>query len=302
MFGSPFNHSCSFIMILPSPSSPHTIPPQELVEGRLQLHYGIQCIAAIGAALAEPLSDQSHTSFTWNPVAKVFMGPPMTAATPFRVVLDPIALVAGLMDEQNQMFASQILDNKTLDESLDWHKGELAKLNIDTSSVQWLHYPSDFPDHPLAHGARFDAHPQVTARSELALYYASTFELLQEIVAATTAASPIRIWPHHFDMAILIDVPRQMPGKTPGTSMTIGLGLSPGDQSYPEPYWYVSPYPYPQTANLPNLAGNGCWHTQEWTGAVLTASRLTTDAYAARQSQIRTFLQSALSASQRLCA
>jgi hypothetical protein len=33
------------------------IPPNELIESRLQLHYAIQFIAATGAAIAEPLPD-----------------------------------------------------------------------------------------------------------------------------------------------------------------------------------------------------------------------------------------------------
>lgn len=43
------------------------ITPDTLTESRLQLHYAIQFIAATGAALAEPLTDYSHTSLGWNP-------------------------------------------------------------------------------------------------------------------------------------------------------------------------------------------------------------------------------------------
>jgi hypothetical protein len=73
----------------------------------------------------------------------------------------------------------------------------------------------------------------------------------------------VHIWPHHFDMATLLYLPGH------GESMTIGIGLSPGDMNYAEPYWYVPPYPYPQVARFPELDGHGMWHTQDWVRAIL---------------------------------
>jgi hypothetical protein len=281
-------------MILYSASTPQITSLPNLTEARLQLHYTIQCIAAIGAALAEPLPDDSHVSLTWNPLLEVFMGAPIRAKTSFRIALDPITLTAGLVNQQNQVFAAFPFHQKTLAEALDWHCQELSQLGVNPNSIKLLSYPSDFPDHPLGHGARFDAHQLIPERWQLALYYANTFQFLRDIVAKTPDAMPIHIWPHHFDMAILIDVP----GKRDGAPMTIGVGLSPGDDSYPEPYWYVSPYPYPSIHHLPPLDGNGSWHTQQWVGAVLIASQLPEGT--TQNQQIQTFLGGAIQASQAL--
>ncbi|MGB8702183.1 MAG: hypothetical protein WCD18_22430 [Thermosynechococcaceae cyanobacterium] len=262
----------------------------------MQLHYAIQSIAAVGAALAEPLPDGSHVSLSWNPTLEVFMGAPIRAETPFRVVLDPISLTAGLINQHNRIFASQSLHRKTLTEALDWHKSELTRLGVNTSGIQLLTYPPDFPDHPLGHGDRFDTHQHIAERWELTLYYANTFHFLQEAIAEAADATPIHIWPHHFDMATLL----YLPGQRNGEPITIGIGLSPGDTSYAEPYWYVSPYPYPSTAQLPELDGNGLWHTQDWVGAVLTTSNLVADSSQAQQEQIQSFLESARLAAQSL--
>jgi hypothetical protein len=279
-----------------SSSISQTISPQDLTEGRLQLHYAIQCIAAVSAALAEPLPDDSHVSLSWNPTLEVFMGAPIRAETPFRVVLDPISLTAGLMNQHNRIFTSQSLHRKTLAESLDWHKAELTKLGVNTSGIELLTYPPDFPDHPLGHGDRFDTHQNIAERWELTLYYANTFHLLQEVIAEAVDATPIHIWPHHFDMATLL----YLPGQRNGEPIAIGIGLSPGDTSYTEPYWYISPYPYPSTTQLPELDGNGLWHTQDWVGAVLTTSKLVADSSQAQQEQIHSFLKSARLAAQSL--
>jgi hypothetical protein len=43
---------------------------------------------------------------------------------------------------------------------------------------------------------------------------------------------------------------------------------------YAEPYFYVSPWPYPPPAKLPPLPEPGRWHTTGFTAAVLPAQRI----------------------------
>lgn len=280
------------------------IKPQDLTESRLQLHYAIQFIAAIGSALAEPLPDYSHTSLEWNPELEVFVGTVIRSQISFRVALDPIRLTSIILDNQGNAIAEFPLHQKTMAEGLSWHKQEISKLGANAENVAFLSYPpDDFPEHPVAHGATFDASEE-SGRQELTNYYANTHQLLQELVATNKDASSIHIWPHHFDIATLIS----LPGTNNGEPMTVGIGLSPGDTSYEEPYWYVSPYPYPAIENLPSLDSNGFWHTQHWVGAVLTASRLAipiasgTDTKVAemQKQQVEAFLNSALKESKAL--
>jgi hypothetical protein len=270
------------------------ISPDELVESRLQLHYAIQFIAATGAALAEPLPDYSHTSLDWNPDLEMFVGSAIRATQSFQVALDPVSLTLILLNQQSEPITALPLSGTTMAAGLSWLQSELTQLGVDASKMAFLDYPpDDFPDHGLAHGAAFDASSEL-ALSELTDYYANTHQLLQDIIATHEDASAIRIWPHHFDMATLI----MLPGMINGSPLTVGVGLSPGDASYHEPYWYVSPYPYPDPAGLPALDGQGFWHTQHWVGAVLPASRLTESVGAeAQQQQVEAFLHSALSTS-----
>jgi hypothetical protein len=267
------------------------ISPDELVESRLQLHYAIQFIAATCAALAEPLPDYSHTSLAWHPVLEVFVGSPIRAAKPFQVALDPISLTLIVLDQQSETIAAFPLPGKTMAAGLSWLQQELSQLGVDASKIAFLDYPpNDFPDHHLAHGAAFDTN-QALALGELTDYYANSEPLFQAIIATTEDATATRIWPHHFDMATLI----MLPGTKNGSPLTVGVGLSPGDASYNEPYWYVSPYPYPDAASLPALNGHGFWHTQHWVGAVLPASRLAQSVSAeVQQQQVESFLQAAL--------
>ncbi|GET43666.1 hypothetical protein [Microseira wollei] len=104
-------------------------------------------------------------------------------------------------------------------------------------------------------------------------------------------------------MATLITLPdkhSQAEHGNEGGEMTVGVGMSPGDKSYDEPYWYVTPWPYPDTTNLPQVDGGGFWHTQHWVGAVLKASQLTQESASAQAKQVRVFLDSAVKASKAL--
>ncbi|MBE9229481.1 hypothetical protein IQ264_29165 [Phormidium sp. LEGE 05292] len=274
------------------------LKPQELTESRLQLHYAVQFIAVTGSALAAALPDYSHTSLEWNPALKMFTGALISVQTPFRVALDPIGLTLIVIDRQNNIIAGFPLHQKTMTEGLNWLKEQISKLGANTEEIFFPSYPQDdFPDYAVAHGAAFDASQQLP-RQELTNYYANTNQILQEIIATNEETSSIHIWPHHFDIASLI----LLPGTKNDEPMSIGIGLSPGDKSYNEPYWYVSPYPYPETENLPSLDSNGFWHTQHWVGAVLMASQLAipkkddTDIKVAeiQKQQVKTFLNSTL--------
>lgn len=271
------------------------IKPTELTETRLQLHYAIQFIAAVGSALAEPKPDYSHTSLEWHPELNLFVGEIIQTEKPFQVALDSVNLISIILDAKGHQLTTLPLNQKTLEEGLGWLQGEISQLGADAEKVTFLSYPpDDFPDHEIAHGAAFDA-SQISGRKELTYYYANNYLLLQEIVTSAEGTSPIHTWPHHFDMATLIS----LPGTKNGEPMSIGIGLSPGDKTYDEPYWYVSPYPYPNIDSLPELAGGGFWHTEHWVGGVLKASQLSDSKTAeTQQSQVKAFLDSALQASQ----
>lgn len=93
----------------------------------------------------------------------------------------------------------------------------------------------------------------------LGTMYATAAKLLEEVCARHPEAGPVRCWPHHFDIATLFDR---------GEGRTLGIGFLAGDTQIDEPYWYVTPWPYPPVASLPPLT-LGSWNTDGWVGAVL---------------------------------
>jgi hypothetical protein len=267
----------------------------QLTQGRVQLHYAIQFMAATNMALATPQPDGSQVTIHWNLQISGFIGQLLAGDPPFYLALEPDTLTSLILNQQLQPLATLQLNGMTMAAALEWHKTELAKLGVTTDAIKFLDYPEDFPDHPLAQGAVFTVEDEDSRRT-LAAYYAHTQPLLQAIVQSQTGASPIYIWPHHFDMATLITV-----SGSGEDTQTIGVGLSPGDGSYDQPYWYVSPWPYPSADKLPELS-LGHWHTEGWVAAILTAAEIGDPVLKQTQPTLETFLSKAVSSCHALFA
>ncbi|HYL06567.1 MAG TPA: hypothetical protein VE075_11030, partial [Thermoanaerobaculia bacterium] len=87
----------------------------------------------------------------------------------------------------------------------------------------------------------------------------------------------------------------------PEEARTVGAGMVPGDAGRDEPYFYVTPFPYPESPDLPPLPTGGIWNTDGWLGAVLEAPRfMDADRAADQAAAVETFLRSAAAACHRL--
>lgn len=259
-----------------------TLDLHQLAVARIQLHYAIQPLAAISNALA----DSSSKGLFWDDRLG-FITRAITSIESYRLALDPIALTLNFVTDQDRVISAFALGDRTLTEAFDWMKAIVNGLGGASDLITPISYPpNDFPDSDLASGATFQL---LNLTSDLAEYYVIADRILQNIVQQEPMASDVRIWPHHFDIATLISIPDEINGE----EKSVGIGLSSGDGSYNEPYWYVTPYPYPEDrSNLPILDGEGIWHTEGWVGAILTASQFGEPK--ASIDQVNTFLKSAI--------
>jgi hypothetical protein len=205
-----------------------------------ELHWAAQIASAPGTTLLEPRDDASHTNLGWDRSARALAGHPVGGRRSALRLEDATLLV---VDEAAKPIATKALAGETLESALAW-------LGTHYDGAKLRRPEHELPPHPVASGAPFSG----AGSPELALLYARADEIISPI------ATPVRCWPHHFDIAALMST---------GDERTIGVGLSPGDASYAEPYWYVTPWPYPKS-ELPALA-RGTWHRDGWTGAVLLA-------------------------------
>ncbi len=270
------------------------VSPDIFPQARLQLHHAVQIIAAMGKYLLPPRPDDSHTSLEWVWSPGVLAGQVLNAGG-LRGALQPGEFALLLIDGNDNLLEKMSLDGQTLRQAFEWIKSHLPEHGIETSALQLkMHY--EIPPHPVQSSQPFRHNP-VAAFVELEKYWANAALLLSELCRDIPSAAPVRCWPHHFDIATLL--PLAGDDTENESSRSIGVGLAPGDESYPMPYFYVTPWPYPDLSGitLPALPGNGRWHTGEWVGAVLPADRIDQNAGGEAQSgQCRQFLTGAIAA------
>src|ERR1041384_8847530 len=103
--------------------------------------------------------------------------------------------------------------------------------------------PYEIARHPIATGGAYRRGDVAEELRLLATWFDEAHSALdgvgQRMRARPLDASPVRCWPHHFDMATLISLDEAKGEK----GRSVNAGFSPGDEHYEEPYYYVSPYP-----------------------------------------------------------
>jgi hypothetical protein len=241
------------------------VPPTSLVASRETLHHAAQLLALAGASYLRAERDDSHTSMTWREPMSAFVTEPITGASRIRFALRVVDLTLLVIDDSSgEERAAYPLEGKNRDRALDWMRGRAIDAGLDGDRLlSRLHF--SIAAHPTDTGDVFER-PTDGTLEELSAWYADASIELEERRRAMSGAGPVRCWPHHFDIATLVRLPAG------NTIETIGIGMSPGDASYAEPYYYVSPYPAPRTT--PDRLSAGRWHTTGWWGGVLIGSEV----------------------------
>lgn len=238
----------------------------ELEEARKQIHQAVQLPAIAGRCLNPKDPGDNFAALIWN---KNMLTNHRLGESKCHIALDISAFKLVIINEKKEFVNTLHLNSKTYDDAFKWLADELSQLGFDSNKLN-KNLPYQIPEYSTAKGTPFK-HPNSKAFTELQNYFANAASILENISNKEKNTSPVRCWPHHFDIATLITVEEN---PNPEKSKTIGVGLSPGDESYNEPYFYISPWPYPDNKEkLPKL-NRGHWHKQGWFGGVLTATEI----------------------------
>ncbi len=267
--------------------------PDRLRDARLQLHHLAQIPAAFGGTLVRHEDDDSHRALTWSPGLGGFRSRSADLAGNVFMVVRPLPLEVQIRAVGD--VHRYVLPGHTLQEAWDWAETELS-LILGREQVELSRPEFEIPSHRVAAHALFDASP--LDLEELARWFDDGRLLLEEVRSTCRErASPVLSWPHHFDMATLLDF-----GAGPdGERRTVGVGLSPGDETREAPYLYVAPWPRPDTAPDHELPA-GCWQEIGWVGAVLPAEELMQGSAERQEARARAFVEAALSKARELVA
>jgi len=210
---------------------------------RNSVHWAAQLASAAGATLLPARDDFGHTNLGWSDDLGALVGRTLPGGKAVALRPRDLALIVTGADVRLS------LEGRTLDHGLAWLSDQLeAELEL--------------PDHDLPEPPeRFGSGVQ-----ELGEWFATAHAQVTRVADGRE----VRCWPHHFDLATRITLDPEMDAED---ARSIGVGMTPGDDSYARPYWYVTPWPYPDADALPDLPDEAAWHTEGWTGAVLVDER-----------------------------
>ena len=265
---------------------------RHLREARLQAHHAVQWLARAARAYVPPQPEDGHTNLGWDRALGGFTTHALADGARLSLRLTDLTLALHAGEGHVERFN---LEGRQGAHARQWLGEQLGKRGFDAHALD-APSPYDMPAHPVSQGARYGPAALARALAELAAWFgnaALSLGVLQgRMIARHLDASPVRCWPHHFDLATLTTLAARDPAGY------IGAGLSPGDDYYDEPYFYVSVHPKPEPTALPALPALGHWHQRDFIAAVATAHSIV----AARNPQAATddFLQAAIDAALRI--
>jgi hypothetical protein len=244
-------------------------PPAGLAVARQLAHHALQWPSRAARANLKAVPDDSHSAFSWEAshAALLTQGLPAKGGeVRAGVRLPRLELIITRGD--NVLDAFQ-LDGKTDAQGGTWLDSKLRALSLKQAGDVRL--PYELPDHPLG-GRPHELRLLGRELGELARWFGGSADVLEEFKSklAGLHASPVTCWPHHFDIATLV----RLEEGSPASARSIGVGASPGDEYYAQPYFYISPWPRFDGEKLPDPPAPGHWHTEGFFGAVLTGDEI----------------------------
>ena len=135
-------------------------------------------------------------------------------------------------------------------------------------------------DDALADGRRFAGYSREEA-NKLAHALSAVSAALETFRAGIREeSSPIQVWPHHFDLSMIWlpgdKIPDQDPSDEEYADKQMNFGFAFGDESFAEPYFYVTAYPLPAAMAQVELPAGTTWKSEGFSGAILLYKDLIT--------------------------
>ncbi|GEM_PF-2374351 len=263
---------------------------EKLFFAKNQLHAALQLVALSPRSYLPESAEDEYANLSWNQKRKSFFskhfGPKKNIQTSLLVAEFKLEILV-----EEIVFDAILINGKTYQMLQDWIVSRLQRLQVDTSKFNPA-IPYQLEEIEIEQESKFQG-PDNQALKDISSYYQNAYvsfkKFSEEIIQKK---KEINIWPHHFDMSIKVPIEQ---------NKTIELGLSPGDQYYPEPYFYglmSSEVEFSSIRENPPIVGH--WHTQKWKGLVLPASQFILETEHLEQQIIIDFLKNAYDISKRL--
>lgn len=232
---------------------------------REETHAAVQLIAIVPRNLLTPDPTDGSASLIWDDTLSMLTTELIDG---FRIAFELITQEIHIYKGTSNISTLTTIDN-TFDQVYENLKKALSEQGLDGGKLK-KELPYELPESVMQLGTPFKKQNE-EALSTLTQLYTMTSETLQEVFSSISSASDIRCWPHHYDLATLVTIVEHT---DPEEAKSIGFGFSPGDGGYEEPYFYLTPWPYPSKESLYEIEQPAFWNMEGWVGGVLKANDL----------------------------
>lgn len=213
--------------------------PEDLGKAWAQAHHAIRIAGLVGKSWAQEAEGGVHTSMTWMSgqglLDGLFASEPTAQPRPMRGVLRLWNLELYLVEETGTPIGRTPLVGKTLSSAREWMVQAIE--NEAGAPLREVPESEATPESPVAEGEPVAELSQL-AHAELIRLYANTAAVLEQISWTVPGATPVRTWPHSFEMSTQV----RLTPEGDASPRFIVLGLAPPGKLAPGGYWYVAPW------------------------------------------------------------
>ena len=211
----------------------------DLAQAWAQAHHAIRLAGIVGKSWASPRGDGQHAAMTWfsgpGLLDGLFASEPVSGDRPMRGVIRLWNLDLLLVEETGAEISKIELIGKTLSYARNWMIETVKQHAGDAKRAIPENQPT--PEQGVAVGVEFGGLSQM-AHAELLRLYGNTASVLEQVSWTVDGASPVRMWPHSFELStqVRLSAEDEMPPKL------IVMGLAPPGKLSAGGYWYVAPW------------------------------------------------------------
>ena len=230
----------------------------ELEKARIQILNAVQLVSAVPRSYLPSKKGEHQDWLTWNSKSSAIESKQLKGTEPVKVSLDLEQFVLSVHGS-NQHIEHLVLSGLTYPMAFGWMKIKLDSFNLDSDEF------SDDTGYRLERVLGPDEEINVTNQqvfSSIAIYYSNASEVLAQLSSELNLNPVLNIMPS------TLNLQASQVEKSHGFS----IGFSPGDKSYPDPYFYIRIDD--TNENLMNKISRsvGIWNTKDWHGLVFLAS------------------------------
>ena len=227
----------------------------------IELHQAAQYLAAAGICFVEHQADDSHTNLGWDAENKRLVTHFFSSD---KYQLSLVVESSKLEWLQNGKLAASIdLSESTHLDNLTWIKARAEASGL-APYMYRFHYDLPFPALSDEHVFFFDVKTTnlITSKWDMGK------KAFEGFLMNWRFDSPIRLWPHHFDLGFYLQMDKA------GTLFMVG-GLAVPDSLVDDLYFYVSGSKNGKAVNTKEfgILDIGEWRS-DWDGATLAASNM----------------------------